>query len=124
MNTAGMAVSCSIGDENTGIQERIDIACKYDTLVQYATNLQLLLKDLEFLLLEEASIEEKLASYAITIHGIKLASFDIGATQAALKAEKLENAARAGKLEFVEEHNELFLKYMDNFITALEEVIP
>jgi hypothetical protein len=102
----------------------------YALLTQYSLYIPLLLRDLEFQLIEAQdknseglTSEEKLLPYALTINGIKRASADIGAYYAGRKAEKLEKAARAGDMDFINKNSQSFLSYMELFMSELEETL-
>jgi signal transduction histidine kinase/CheY-like chemotaxis protein len=64
---------------------------------------------------------ENLGSYAITVHGIKGASYQICADEAGRQAEKLEFAAKAGDWETVEKVNEKLIRTMETLLTGLRE---
>jgi len=66
---------------------------------------------------------DKLGDYRINVHGIKGASRDIFARQIAKDAEKLENAADAGDLGYIGEHNPLFLDSLGKFLNSLETML-
>jgi signal transduction histidine kinase/DNA-binding response OmpR family regulator len=70
-------------------------------------------------LLEAARRTEPLADYAVTIHGIKGSSYGISADAIGRMAEKLEHAAKAGNLSFVEKENEGFIGAVEQFIAEL-----
>ncbi|MCL2002966.1 MAG: GAF domain-containing protein [Oscillospiraceae bacterium] len=83
----------------------------------YVTNISSMLEVMS------AVNEEKLAGYKITVHGIKGASYDIHADRIGQKAEVLEQAAAAGDLAFVREHNPEFLEAAWAFIGAIDEML-
>jgi hypothetical protein len=100
----------------------------YELLTQYSLYIPLLLRDLEFQLIEAQdrnseglTSEERLLPYALTLNGIKRASKDIGAFRAGRKAERLEKAARAGDFDFIKKNSQSFLDYMELFMAELEE---
>ncbi|MDR3166630.1 MAG: response regulator [Treponema sp.] len=66
---------------------------------------------------------EDLADYAITLHGIKGSSYGIAADPIGRDAEKLEQAAKAGDLVFIEAENEGFIERTGKFITDLIKLI-
>jgi signal transduction histidine kinase/CheY-like chemotaxis protein/HPt (histidine-containing phosphotransfer) domain-containing protein len=70
-------------------------------------------------LLESARNTESLADYAITVHGIKGSSRGISAAEIGERAEKLEHAAKAGNLAFIEKENNGFIKAAQQFIARL-----
>ncbi|MFP3090349.1 ATP-binding protein [Treponema sp. TIM-1] len=57
--------------------------------------------------------------YAITVHGIKGSSYGIAAEIIGQRAEKLEHAAKAGDMAFIEAENEDFINSTGKFITGL-----
>jgi HPt (histidine-containing phosphotransfer) domain-containing protein len=67
--------------------------------------------------------EDNLANYAITVHGIKGASRSIFAEITGNMAESLEKAAKAGDFGFVREHNENFIKTVDNLIADIDGIV-
>jgi signal transduction histidine kinase/AmiR/NasT family two-component response regulator len=81
----------------------------------------------------KAVTEEKLADYAIVVHGIKGSSRGICAEPLGDKAEALEHAAKAGDFAFVEANNSFFIEETEKLINDLtgmfrqmtsDEVIP
>jgi signal transduction histidine kinase/AmiR/NasT family two-component response regulator len=62
---------------------------------------------------------ETLADYAVTVHGLKGASYGICAGEIGKDAEELEHAAKAGDYERVEEKNGAFIRKAEE---ALEEI--
>jgi PAS domain S-box-containing protein len=66
-----------------------------------------------------ASLQE----YSITIHGVKGASYGIGANQAAAMAEELESAAKNGDIEKVIALNELFIQKIDALVKDLSALL-
>jgi CheY-like chemotaxis protein len=64
-----------------------------------------------------------LESYAITVHGIKGASYQICAGEAGRQAEVLEQAAKAGEWGTVERNNRIFIKTMERLLTDLREFL-
>jgi signal transduction histidine kinase/DNA-binding response OmpR family regulator len=70
-------------------------------------------------LLEAVRDVGSLGIYAITVHGIKGSSYGIAAQAIGQKAEKLELAAKAGNLSFVETENEGFIGAVKQFIADL-----
>jgi signal transduction histidine kinase/FixJ family two-component response regulator/HPt (histidine-containing phosphotransfer) domain-containing protein len=63
------------------------------------------------------------ADYAITVHGIKGSSFGISADAIGRRAEKLEHAAKAGDLAFVEAENSGFIAAAGEFIADLSGLL-
>ena len=70
--------------------------------------------------------EDTLKDYTITIHGLKGSSSGICAEEIAKKAEALENAARAGSLDFIRDHNPAFIEdlkiLLENIKKLLEKI--
>ncbi|MDR2531873.1 MAG: response regulator [Oscillospiraceae bacterium] len=67
--------------------------------------------------------EDKLKDYEITVHGIKGSSFDIFAGQIGEEAKRLEEAAKDGDLDYIAEHNPLFLEAARKLICDISNVI-
>jgi CheY-like chemotaxis protein len=63
------------------------------------------------------------ADYAITVHGIKGSSFGISADTIGYRAEKLEHAAKAGDLVFVDAENSGFIAAAEKFIADLSGLL-
>ncbi len=63
---------------------------------------------------------ERLADYAIAVHGIKGSSYGICAREVASLAEALEKAARAGNLPAVRAGHETFEKTAEKLIKAID----
>jgi signal transduction histidine kinase/CheY-like chemotaxis protein len=61
--------------------------------------------------------------YAVTVHGIKGSSYGIAAGAVGREAEKLEHAAKAGDLAFIEAENEGFIERTGEFIADLIRLI-
>jgi CheY-like chemotaxis protein/HPt (histidine-containing phosphotransfer) domain-containing protein len=74
-------------------------------------------------LLEAARNTEHLTEYAITVHGIKGSSRGISADGIGARAEKLERAAKAGNLDFVNEENDSFIMAVEGFIAGLSVLL-
>jgi signal transduction histidine kinase/DNA-binding response OmpR family regulator len=74
-------------------------------------------------LLEAARNTERLADYAITVHGIRGSSRGISADIIGQKAEELEHAAKAGNLDFVTKENGGFILAAERFITVLSGLL-
>jgi len=86
-------------------------------LRSYATNTRPLLKTLT-----EIS-NDSLEDYAITVHGIKGASWGICAKAVGDKAESLEKAAKAGDIDFVLGNNDAFMEAVEKLATAIEGML-
>jgi signal transduction histidine kinase/CheY-like chemotaxis protein len=59
---------------------------------------------------------ETLSVYAITVHGVKGSSYGISAESVGRQAEALEEAAKAGNLEFIKSHNGAFIEAVETLI--------
>jgi HPt (histidine-containing phosphotransfer) domain-containing protein len=70
-------------------------------------------------LLDSARTVGDLADYAITVHGIKGSSYGIAAQAVGEMAEKLEHAAKEGKLSVIEAENSPFIAAAEQFISDL-----
>jgi CheY-like chemotaxis protein len=66
--------------------------------------------------------EEAIKEYAITVHGIKGASFGICADTAAKQAEALEAAAKSRDMQFIELNNNHFIKEVEKILERLKEL--
>jgi len=86
-------------------------------LSKYTTNTQSLLPNLEDI------NEENLRDYQINIHGIKGSSYDIYADTLGDISKTLEEAARAGDLDFVKKNNPGFLEIAWKLVAELEVLI-
>lgn len=62
---------------------------------------------------------EQLEQYTVTIHGIKGASYSIGADTVGKQAEDLEWAARQGDLDFIGANTDAFIMAMHKLVDAL-----
>ena len=106
-----------------------------DALSKYLQHIPLLLRDMEFQLFaaeimldipdddDPYTAENPLESYAITVHGIKVASSGILAMETSRKAEELENAALRGDLDFLKKKNASFFDYMGYFLAGLRDFL-
>jgi signal transduction histidine kinase/DNA-binding response OmpR family regulator len=74
-------------------------------------------------LLESARKVTSPADYAITVHGIKGSSFGISADTIGRWAEKLEHAAKAENLVFVDAENSGFITAAEKFIADLSGLL-
>jgi HPt (histidine-containing phosphotransfer) domain-containing protein len=74
-------------------------------------------------LLEAARNTERLADYAITVHGIKGSSRGISADAVGQKAEELEHAAKAENLDLVKAKNDGFILAVEGFIADLSGLL-
>jgi CheY-like chemotaxis protein len=66
---------------------------------------------------------ETLADYAVTVHGLKGASYGICADGIGKKAEELEYAAKAGNYEKVAADNEAFTGRVEKFLADLAALL-
>jgi HPt (histidine-containing phosphotransfer) domain-containing protein len=66
---------------------------------------------------------ETLKDYAVTVHGIKGASYGISAAAAGKEAEALEFAAKAGDFETVAAKNGAFLEDMERLLSELNALL-
>jgi hypothetical protein len=66
---------------------------------------------------------ETLGDYAVTVHGIKGASYGICAGEAGKQAEELEAAAKAGDYEKVEKDNSGFIEMVEALLTRIGELL-
>jgi CheY-like chemotaxis protein len=64
---------------------------------------------------------ENLKTYAVTVHGIKGASYQICAEEAGKQAEALEAAAKAGDWETVKNTNGIFIGNLETLLAGLGE---
>ena len=67
--------------------------------------------------------EDKLADYAITVHGIKGSSRGISADMVGSAAESLEKAAKAGDFAYVSSHNQTFLDAVWKLVFDIEDML-
>jgi hypothetical protein len=102
-----------------------------DILSGYTARMPLLMKDLEFQTPAEdcsadnnfSDEDEGLKQYAITVHGIRGASYAITAYRAGQAAKNLEQAAWEGNIVFIRHNTPDFILYMEQFIDSLEQFI-
>ena len=73
-------------------------------------------------LIENVSIE-KLAGYAIAVHGIRGASLNIFADQVSSLAGELEKAAKSADFEYIRRHNGVFLETAWKLVRDIEEML-
>ena len=72
---------------------------------------------------DEFEDERSLKSYEITVHGFKGMSFDIFAEEIGEKAKALEFAAKASDIDYIREHNPLFVEAARKVVANAETVI-
>jgi len=94
-----------------------DMEIYMDVLRSYAVNTRPLLESIGVV------SRDKLADYAIIVHGIKGSSRGILAEMIGESAEKLEKAAKAGDYSFVAAHNPTFLYAAWKLIHDLENLL-
>ncbi|MCL2264803.1 MAG: ATP-binding protein [Treponema sp.] len=87
-------------------------------LKSYAVNTRPLLSDIK-----KHLSDGTLDAYAISVHGIKGASYGIGAFDAGLNAETLERLAKAGKMEQVAAGNSAFIEIMTNLLDSIDSAL-
>jgi signal transduction histidine kinase/CheY-like chemotaxis protein len=92
-----------------------DVKSYMDSLRSYAVHTPALL--------ETARAVDSLTDYAITVHGIKGSSYGIAAQEIGQRAEKLEHAAKAGDLAFIEAENEDFIGAAGKFIDDVKRLL-
>jgi CheY-like chemotaxis protein len=66
---------------------------------------------------------ETLAEYAVTVHGIKGASYGISAEEVGNQAEKLEHAAKAGDYDTVSKENASFIEKTEGLVTRIQDLL-
>jgi signal transduction histidine kinase/CheY-like chemotaxis protein/HPt (histidine-containing phosphotransfer) domain-containing protein len=66
---------------------------------------------------------ENLPEYAVTVHGIKGASYGILAAEIGQQAEKLEHAAKAGDYDTVSGENGDFIEKVDALLSKIRELL-
>jgi signal transduction histidine kinase/DNA-binding response OmpR family regulator len=67
--------------------------------------------------------KETLADYTVTVHGIKGASYSLGANEVGKLAENLEHSGRAGDLKFVHEHTAEFIGAAEKLLAGLSKLL-
>ncbi|MDR2049488.1 MAG: hybrid sensor histidine kinase/response regulator, partial [Treponema sp.] len=66
---------------------------------------------------------ETLPDYAITVHGLKGASYGVCAMEIGREAEELEHAAKAGDYEKVASKNDSFIAKAETSLEGLKELL-
>ena len=74
-------------------------------------------------IMKGVSADNLTSEYAITVHGIKGSCWGIWAKAAGDQAELLENAAKAGDLDYVQANNQAFIELVSKLITDIEAAI-
>ena len=87
-------------------------------LRSYALNMRSLLNGIE----NDLALL-KMKDYAIAVHGIKGASYSIGASQAGLEAERLEKLAKAGDIKNLLAENRVFAGHMTILLGTIDEAL-
>ncbi|MDR1708480.1 MAG: response regulator [Candidatus Accumulibacter sp.] len=67
--------------------------------------------------------KDRLADYAIVVHGIKGSSYGIGAMRVGHRAEELEHAAKNGDFDAVAEKNPEFLRALNALLAGLNDFL-
>jgi signal transduction histidine kinase/FixJ family two-component response regulator/NAD-dependent dihydropyrimidine dehydrogenase PreA subunit/HPt (histidine-containing phosphotransfer) domain-containing protein len=88
-----------------------------EIITSYIKNTPPLLEQIRFV------EKERLADYAVIVHGIKGTSRAIGAEDAGNAAETLEHAAREGSFEYCVSHNAAFIALVEKLIENLKAYI-
>ena len=88
----------------------------------YAASVRLKLEEMEKIS-KPALKSENISSYRIMVHGIKGVSLGIYAMNVGTTAGTLEDAAAAGNLDFINEHNEAFINDAWELINAIEVML-
>ena len=88
----------------------------------YAASVRLKLGEMEKIS-KPALSAENAGSYRIMVHGIKGVSLGIFATNTGTTAGTLEDAAAAGNLKFINEHNEAFINDTWELVSAIEVML-
>jgi len=66
---------------------------------------------------------DELTDYKIKVHGIKGACYDVFADQLAKYAQELENAANAGDIIYISEHNSQFINIAQEFLDNIDNML-
>jgi len=88
------------------------------TLRSYAASTRSMLDSMD-----ETIDESTLEAYKIKVHGIKGASYDLGADIVGKCSEELEDAANAEDYVFIINHNRQFIKLANKFVSDIEEML-
>jgi CheY-like chemotaxis protein/anti-sigma regulatory factor (Ser/Thr protein kinase) len=117
-DTSPVGISVDGLDAQKGL-ERFggDIDIYMEILKSYADNTPALLEQVRDV------TRESLADYAVTVHGIKGSSRNIGADALGALAEALEHAAKADDLQFVLDNNGAFLAAARSLLESLQKAI-
>jgi HPt (histidine-containing phosphotransfer) domain-containing protein len=94
-----------------------DEAVYIQVLRSYTDNVRSLLASVK------AFDEKDITKYRVAVHGIKGTSSYIFAEQIGHQAEALEEAAKAGNIEYINEHNPVFLDTAWKLINDLSELL-
>jgi len=93
-----------------------------EVLRSYCVHTPALLEKLHRLKNENFS-EKIMDEYIVTVHGLKGSSSGICADAAAKQAEALEQAARKRDMQFIEKHNDSFIKDVEILLEKLKEFL-
>ena len=89
----------------------------FDVLRSYTASVRAMLDNIEIF------NEENLSDYIIKVHGIKGTSFDIFAEQISKEAKDLEEAGKAGDLEYIKKNHSSFMENARNLVSNINEMI-
>lgn len=110
----GNEINVSAGMERFFCDEEVYV----EMLQSYTDNTRVLLKEMQKYL-----SENNLADYAITIHGIKGASFGICAEEIGKSAQELERLAKTCSREQMHDENKAFRKEMKNLLDSIDSAL-
>jgi HPt (histidine-containing phosphotransfer) domain-containing protein len=91
-------------------------------LRSYANSVRSMLSTIEDVSAQGLS-EDDLEIYKIKVHGIKGTSLDIFAEQVGNSAKKLEDAAKTGDFNYINENNAAFLETAWKLVSDIEELL-
>jgi PAS domain S-box-containing protein len=94
-----------------------DVKTYMGILNSYVNSIKSLLSEIE------SVSQENLPFYKIRVHGIKGASYDIYAKTTGNAAERLENAAETGDIEYVCKHNQRFVEETRKFVASMADML-
>ena len=108
-----IGIEVAKGIKNSGSEEAY-----YDLLKVFADSVDDRSKEIE-----DYYLTEDYKDYTIKVHGLKSSARIIGATDLGEKALKLEEAGKAGDLDYIHEHHEEFMKEYRRIGEFLGEVV-
>ncbi len=73
--------------------------------------------------IKQAYAERNFENYRIFVHAVKGTSLTIGATTLSEHMKSMEFASRDGKIDFVDEHHEEYLKEYEEMIAKIEKLL-